>query len=69
MRELVSLAFESFGPDRMLWEGNYPVEGTDDGYAREVELIRSGDFVIPVENVGKVTYDSAKRIWFSKETT
>jgi len=68
MRELVSQALASFGADRMLWGGNYPVVGSNEDYAREVELIRSGEFVIPAEDVGKVTHDTAKRIWFSLET-
>ena len=48
--------------DRMLWGGNYLVVGSDEDYAREAELIRSGGFVITSENVGKVTHDTAKRI-------
>ena len=68
MRELVSRALESFGPDRMLWGGNYPVVGSNEDYARDVDLVRTGDFVIPAENIGKVTHDTAGRIWFSEES-
>ena len=53
-----------FGAERMLWSGNYPVVGTDDDYAREVEMIRDGGFSIVPDDVAKVTRDTALKIWF-----
>ena len=62
---IVSQAFESFGADRMLWAGNYPVVGEDEDYVREVELVRSGALPIPNNVLQKVTYTTALKVWFS----
>ena len=64
MRDLVSQALTSFGPERMLWGGNYPVVGTDEDYAREADFIRAGGFDIPPAAVVKITCDTAKTVWF-----
>lgn len=62
---IVSQALESFGADRMLWGGNYPVVGSDEDYVREVELIRSGTLPISSNVLHKVTSTTALRVWFS----
>lgn len=62
---IVSQALESFGPDRMLWGGNYPVAGEEEGYVREADLIRTGGLPIPSNVLRKVTCTTALRVWFS----
>ena len=62
---MISQALESFGADRMLWGGNYPVVGTDEDYVREVELVHSGALPIPSNVLHKVTCATALRVWFS----
>ena len=64
MRDLVSQALTSFGPERMLWGGNYPVVGSDEDYVREADFIRAGGFDIPPAAVVKITCDTAKTVWF-----
>ena len=61
---MVSQALESFGPDRMLWGGNYPIGGEEEGYVREAELIRTGGLPLPGDALGKVTRTTALRTWF-----
>lgn len=67
MQFLVNDAMLTFGPDRMLWGGNYPVMGSDQDYAREAEFIRSGGFDVQPEDVDKITCRTAMRVWFSQE--
>ena len=62
---MVSHALESFGADRMLWGGNYPVVGKDEDYVREVELVRSGALPIPGNVLDQVTCTTALKVWFS----
>lgn len=62
---IISQALESFGPDRMLWGGNYPVAGEEQGYVREVDLIRTGGLPIPSNVIHKVICTTALRVWFS----
>lgn len=62
---MISQALESFGADRMLWGGNYPVVGKDEDYVREVELVRSGALPIPSNVLHKVTCTTALTVWFS----
>ena len=64
MRELVNQAITSFGPERMLWGGNYPVVGADEDYTREAHFIRTGGFDIPPPAVTKITSDTPKTVWF-----
>ena len=66
VRPLIRKALDTFGPDRMLWGGNYPVVGDDESYARELALVRSGTFEIPPEAVTQVVHDTADSIWFSR---
>lgn len=64
LEPLIGRALKSFGADRMLWGGNYPVVGTDNDYAREADLIRSGGLSIPAEAIRKITSNTALKIWF-----
>ena len=61
---LVTRALGTFGADRMLWGGNYPVVGNNDDYVREAEMIRGGGFSIAPDDVVKITRDTALKIWF-----
>lgn len=61
----MSLALESFGPERVLWGGNYPLSGDEKGYLREIELIRDGVLPIPPDNLHQVVYHTAMKLWFS----
>lgn len=62
---LISQALESFGPDRMLWGGNYPVGDEEGGYVREAELIRTGSLPFSGDALHKVTCTTALKAWFS----
>jgi len=62
---IVSEALQSFGPDRMMWGGNYPVVGEEEGYAREAEFVRAGGLPIPADVLSKVTGTTALKAWFS----
>lgn len=66
VRPLIRKALETFGPDRMLWGGNYPVVGDDESYVRELALVKSGKFEVPPEAVTKVVLDTAESVWFSR---
>jgi predicted TIM-barrel fold metal-dependent hydrolase len=61
----INQALESFGTDRIMWGGNYPVVGKDEDYVREVDLVRSGGLPIPRSLIDKVTCTTAMRVWFS----
>ncbi len=62
---IVSQCLESFGPDRMLWGGNYPVVDEEEGYVREAVFVRAGGLPIPADVLSKVTSTTALRAWFS----
>ena len=64
MWPIIEQGSESFGADRMLWGGNYPVVGTDEDYIREVEQVRSGGLPIPPGDLSKVTSETALKLWF-----
>ena len=61
---LVTAALDSFGAERMLWGGNYPVCGTDAEYAREAELARAGGLAFPPDTIDSIACETARRIWF-----
>ncbi|MFC2009103.1 amidohydrolase family protein [Chloroflexota bacterium] len=61
---IVDQALESFGPDRMLWGGNYPVVDEEKGYVQEAEFVRKGGLPIPADVLSTVTCGTALRVWF-----
>ncbi len=63
---MIRQALESFGAERMLWGGNYPVVGSDEDYVREAEMVRSGILPIAPDVLPKVIGDTALKVWFSQ---
>lgn len=64
-RRAAELAWNAFGPRRLLWGSNFPVSGKDTpGYAGELAPYRSGAFPFPRENLPAILHDNAERLWF-----
>jgi L-fuconolactonase len=61
----IKFAFESFGPERILWGGNFPVSGEEQGYLREVKLIREHILPIPRDHMHQFVYNNAIKLWFN----
>ena len=64
MTPLVERAFETFGPERLLYGSNYPVMEDDAIYGKEIELVGSGEFGVPADAVEQVMNRTAFKLWF-----
>lgn len=67
LKPWVQLAFSAFGPDRLMYSSNFPVMEREEVYAREIELIRSGQLGIPAAAAEKVLNSNAQILWFSSQ--
>jgi L-fuconolactonase len=61
---LVQRALDAFGPERLLYGSNYPVMNEDAIYGQEIDLVRDGQFGIPVDAVEQVMNRTARELWF-----
>lgn len=61
---LVRRAFDAFGPQRLIYGSNYPVMANDAIYGKEIDLVRTGQFGVPVDAVTRVMDHNARDLWF-----
>lgn len=61
----VDLAFDRFGPYRMVWGSNFPVSGGDAaGYYRELAQFLTGEIGLPAAVLPAVLGENALQMWF-----
>ena len=64
---LVEQLMDHFGAERLIYGSNYPVMQEDSIYQAELNLIRTGQFGIPMEAVEKVLGGTARNVWFPRQ--
>ena len=58
--------YRRYGAERLVYASNFPVMETEEAYAAEIELLRSGRLGIPEKAIPLVMNANAERLWFAR---
>ncbi len=58
--------YRRYGAERLVYASNFPVMETEEAYAAEIDLLRSGRLGIPEKDAPRVMNGNAERLWFAR---